>query len=156
MTNKTNSMMKIPLIVAAAVIIIRIILEHVGSPEAVNAVFGVAWLYFIIPVLFALQISKSGDSSPYKSLFISLLLFAVYTRLMVFVTYMLAWWQQWQAPRFSLAQGGVVGEDVSAMQGLFIIPLRNAVFWIIFATLIGMLVGWITILIHKKKSGVKA
>ena len=43
-------------IVAAIIIIVRIALEQAGAPETVNSIFGVAWLYFILPVLFALSI----------------------------------------------------------------------------------------------------
>ncbi|KAA3656478.1 MAG: hypothetical protein DWQ10_15295 [Calditrichaeota bacterium] len=152
MVGQSNSMMKMPLILAAAIIIIRIVLEQLGSPQTINPIFGVAWLYFLVPIYFALEIKKSGSDTPYKSLFATLGFFAIYTRLMVFVTYMLAWWLQWPAPRFSLDQGGVVGEGVSALQGLLIIPLRNAVIWIIFAVIIGMLIGWITMVIKSSRN----
>ncbi|KAA3620056.1 MAG: hypothetical protein DWQ05_04835 [Calditrichaeota bacterium] len=155
MTQNTKSMIRLPLILAAAVIIIRIILEQLGSPSVVNNIFGVAWFYFLVPVYFALEISKSGTASPYKSLFISLLLFIVYTRIMVMATYMLAWSLQWQAPRFSTDNGGVVGEGVTALQGLLITPITGAFFWVVSGVILGMIIGGITLVIKRKKAPVK-
>jgi len=84
MANKvTGGLMKAGVLVAACIIVVRIILEQFGAPESVNNIFGVAWLYLIFPVLFALRIAASGEPGPFKALFKTLLLFGVYTRLMV-------------------------------------------------------------------------
>lgn len=156
MSQNSKSMMRIPLIIAAAVVIIRIVLEQAGAPNSINSIFGVAWLYFLVPVYFAMQISQFDSPSPYKSLFGALGLYAIYTRLMVLPTYSLAWWLNWQAPRFQLQQGGVVGEGVSALQGLLVIPLRNAAIWIISAVIIGMIIGSVTLAIKRKTASAKA
>ncbi len=147
----TGSLMKIGIIVAAGIIVVRIVLEQVGAPESINNIFGVAWLYFIFPVLFALRISKAGMPGPFKALFMDILLFGVYTRLMVMVTYMAAYLLKWPAPRFSSSMGGNVGADVSAIQGLLVIPARNALIWVLFVVVVGMIIGSITLLVRKRK-----
>ncbi len=147
----TDSLMKTGVILAAAIIVVRIVLEQIGSPESINNIFGVAWLYFIFPALFALRISKAGMPGPFKALLMDILLFGVYTRLMVMVTYMAAYLLKWQAPRFSLSMGGNVGPDVSAVQGLLVIPARNALIWVLFILVVGMIIGSITLLVRKRK-----
>ncbi|MDQ7063662.1 MAG: hypothetical protein Q9P90_05370 [candidate division KSB1 bacterium] len=150
LTPIAHQRLKWPLILALVIIVIRIILEQLGAPESINNLFGVAWLYLILPVVFGLQIVKHGDPSPFKSLFVHVLLFGVYTRIMVAVTYMLAYAFQWSAPRFTLERGGNVGEGVTPLQGYLIIPARNALFWTVAAALVGMLIGSIAILIKRR------
>ena len=145
-----HARLKWPLLLALAVIVIRIFLEQLGAPESINNLFGVAWLYFLVPVFFGLEIARHRDPSPLKSLFVHVLLFGVYTRLMVAITYMMAYAWQWTSPRFLVERGGTVGEGISPLEGYLIIPLRNAVLWIIGATLVGMIVGGITILIKQQ------
>lgn len=150
MTESTRAMMKWPLIIAAALIVVRIVLEQVGAPETVNNIFGVAWLYFIVPFYFAARIAKSGDPKPFRVLFKKLLLFSIYTRLMVMPAYWLAYAFEWAAPRFSLAMGGVVGEGVTPLQGTIWYPGRNAIVWIIFAVALGMILGGVSLLIRRR------
>ena len=152
MTESTKGMMKWWLIIAAIVIIVRVILEQIGAPEPVNNIFGVAWLYFIVPFYFAVRIDKSGEPKPYRALFKNLLLYSIYTRLMVMPTYWLAYAFQWAAPRFSLDMGGVVGEGVTALQGYLSVPVRNAIVWIIFVVIQGMILGGLTLLIRRRGS----
>jgi hypothetical protein len=151
MANKvTGSLIKAGVIAAACIIVVRIILEQLGSPESVNNIFGVAWLYLVFPVLFALRIAASGEPGPFKALFKALLLFGVFTRLMVMATYMMAYLLKWQAPRFSMKMGGNVGPDVGMLQGLLLVPVRNALIWIVTATVVGMIIGG-AILFAKRK-----
>ncbi len=144
--------MKAGLILAALIVVLRVILEQAGVPHPVNMVFGVAWLYFLLPICFALRIASSHEASPFKGLFWDVLLFGIYTRLMVMATYVIAYFMRWNAPRFSLEQGGNVGENVSKVQGLIVIPLRNAVIWVVMATIVGMIIGGITLAIARKSS----
>ena len=147
--------MRTGVMLAAAILVVRIVLEQLGAPEAINNIFGVAWLYFIFPVLFALRILKQGVPNPYKALSADLLLFAVYTRLMVAVTYAAAYRFQWQAPRFGHTMGGNVGPGVSPIQGFIVIPLRNALVWIVFAVVVGMIIGGITLCLRRRASVAK-
>jgi hypothetical protein len=146
----TAGLMRVGVLVAACIIVVRIVLEQIGAPESVNNIFGVAWLYFIFAVLFALRIAVSGEPGPYKALFKSLLLFSVYTRIMVIPTYMLAYLLNWQAPRFGMKMGGNVGPGVGTLSGLFLIPLRNAFMWIVAATVVGMIIGGAVIFARKR------
>jgi hypothetical protein len=152
--------MKWPLLAAAAIIVGRIVLEQLGAPEMANNLLGVAWLYFLVPIYFARQISGSGDPKPFKSLIKSTALYAAYTRLMVMPTYWLAYMFNWTAPRFSAAQGGVVAvdgaEQMSPLMAYLIVPVRNALIWIVFATIVGALVGWITFAILRRGVAAKS
>jgi hypothetical protein len=136
-------------IVAAAIIVFRIILEQLGSPERINNVFGVAWLYFILPVLFAIGIRAQNVAKPYLRLLKDIVLFAIYTRVMVMATYMLAYVFSWKSPRFAYP-GGTVGENVSVWNGIFLVPLRNVLIWVVMATIIGMIIGSVTLLLKRK------
>ena len=145
-----RKVMQIGVIVAAIIIVARIVLELAGAPLSVNNVFGVAWLYFIMPVLFALAIRAKASAGPYIGLLKDVVLFGVYTRLMVMVTYIAAYFLKWNAPRFTTAGGGNVGENVSLLSGVLIIPVRNALIWVVFVTIVGMIIGSITLLIRRK------
>ncbi len=149
--NGLGTVMKNFLIIAAVIIVIRLVLEFSGAPGWLNTVFGVAWLYFIVPVFFAREIVASGDATPMKTLAVSLFFYALYTRLMVAVTYMMAYAFSWQTPRFLLENGGNVGDGVTPLDGYLIIPARNILVWVVAAVLIGMLIGWVTTLIAGKK-----
>ncbi len=147
-----QKVMKVGLIIAVIAIVLRIVLEQAGAPGTINNIFGVAWLYFILPVFFALHITSTGRSAPFKTLLKNVFVFAVYTRIMVMVTYMLAYQLRWEAPRFSTGMGGNVGNNVSPLNGFLLIPVRNAAIWIIFATIVGMIVGGIVLLFTRKKA----
>lgn len=156
MTESMKGMMKWWLIIAAIVIVVRVILEQTGAPEPVNRIFGVAWLYFIVPFYFAVRIDKSGEPKPYRALFKYLLLYTTYTRLMVMPTYWLAYTFRWAAPRFSLDMGGVVGEGITPLQGYLWVPVGNAILWIIFMVIQGMILGGVTLLIRRRGSKASA
>jgi hypothetical protein len=136
-------------IVAAAIIVFRIILEQLGASEQINRVLGVAWLYFILPVLFAIGIRAQNVAKPYGRLLKDVVLFAIYTRVMVMATYMLAYVFSWKSPRFAYP-GGTVGENVSVWNGIFWVPLRNVLIWVVMATIIGMIIGSVTLLLKRK------
>lgn len=143
---------KKPLVIAAAIIVIRIVLEQVGAPSGVNIVFGVVWLYLILPFWFAGKIAASPEPRPYLALFKNVGLFALLSRVLVMVTYWLAYAFSWTPTRFSLAGGGVVGEGVTPLQGYLVIPLRNLAAWTVAATLIGMILGGITLAVMRRRA----
>lgn len=134
---------------AAAIIVARIVLEQAGAPGKVSFIFGVAWLYFLMPVVFALGIRAQNAAKPFAALLKRIMLFALYTRIMVMVTYMLAYAFGWRQDRFIYPQGNV-GENVGIWTGLFYIPLRNLILWIAMATILGMAIGSITLLLKRK------
>jgi len=146
-----SKVMRWSLILAAVIIVVRIVLEQMGAPDSVNNIFGVAWLYILLPVLFALGIRAHNAANPFRSLLKDVFLFALCTRVMVMVTYMLAWAFQWKPVRFAYP-GGTVGENVGVLSGLFLIPLRNLLIWIVMVTVLGMIIGSITLLLKRKGS----
>jgi hypothetical protein len=146
-----SKVMRWGVLIAAAIIIVRIVLEQTGVPDSICLIFGVAWLYFIFPVLFAVGIRVRKDASPYKRLFKDIFLFLIYTRVMVMVTYMLAYVFSWSAQRFAYP-GGNVGENVSVLSGILLLPLRNLLIWVVMAGIIGMIIGSIALLLTRKAS----
>lgn len=134
-------LLKAPLMIAAVLLVLRIVLEQAGAPRTVNNIFGVTWLFFLVPVYFALALTRRPEPHPYKQLFKHVLLFGLITRLMIWPTYSLAYLLRWEAPRFQLEQGGVVGEGVGTLEGVLLIPLRNTAIGVGFALLVGMVVG---------------
>ena len=141
---------KVPLIVTLVVMVVRILLEEMGAPGALSYTFGVAWLAFLIPIYLAIGVAASGEAHPYKALIKFIVIYGVCVRLMVAVSYSLAYVFQWSAFRFSTEGGGVVGEGVTALQGLLLTPATNLVPGLIMAIGSGLLVGPATLAIRRK------
>ncbi len=139
---------KWPLILTLVVIAVRILLEEMGAPGAISNIFAVAWLAFLIPIYFAVGLAASGEAHPYKALAKLIVLYGIGVRLMVAVSYSLAYLFQWSAPRFS--GGGVIGEGVTALQGLLLNPAFNLLPGLIMAIGSGLLVGPATLAIRRK------
>ena len=144
--------MKTGVLIAAIVIVLRIVLEQAGAPEGINNIFGVSWLYLILPVFFALGIRERECARPYGVLLKDVFLYAVYTRIMVMITYMLAYFLRWSPPRFEVSRGGNVGDHIGAGRGLVLIPVRNALFWIVMAVFVGMIIGSVVLLLKRRKT----
>ena len=151
-----KALLKWPLIVTLAVIVVRIILEESGAPQAINIIFGVAWLQIFIPVYLGIALANHKDLPPFVTLAKLVVLYALCSRLMVLVTYSMAYVFQWSAPRFSVAGGGVVGEGVTPLQGMLLTPASNQVFWVIGGIVSGILLGSTTLAaglrFHRTKS----
>ncbi|MGH7594756.1 MAG: hypothetical protein ACREOI_00300 [bacterium] len=154
LSTKVN--MKWPLVIAAILVVARIVFEQMGASENVNNIFGVAWLYFLAPIYFAVQIANSGVAKPFLELVKSTAIFTAYTRLMIMPTYWLAYMNGWTAPRFSITQGGVVGEGMTPLKAYLLIPVRNALIWTVFATVVGAIIGGITLAIKRRGATAKA
>ncbi len=138
---------KVPLILTLVVIVVRILLEEMGAPGAISNIFSVAWLAFLIPIYFAVGMAASDEAHPYKALIKLIVFYGVGVRLMVAVSYSLAYLFQWSAPRFS---GGGGGEEVTALQGLLLTPAFNLLPGLIMAIGSGLLVGPATLAIRRK------
>jgi hypothetical protein len=133
-----KGMLKVALIIAAVVVVLRVVLEQAGAPGTVTSLLSVVMLYLLIcPIYFALRIAQSGISHPYRTLIKYTALFAALARAMVIPTYWLAYVYQWTAPRFSAGQGGVVGEGITPLWGYLIIPFGALLVWIIASIVIG-------------------
>ena len=111
---------------------------------------------FLVPIYFALGLAEANVASPFKDLCKAVVVYVTFTRLMVLPTYWLAYAFQWTAPRFSLERGGVVGEGVSPVMGYVVIPVRNAVSWILVASIVGMLIGSAVLYLFRHTRPVRA
>ncbi len=137
-----------PLIVTLVVMVVRILLEEMGAPGVITNIFGVIWLAFPVAIYFGVAVAASPEAHPYKALVKIIVLYGVCARLMVAVSYSLAYVFAWSAPRFS--GGGVVGEEVTALQGIVLMPAFNLVPGLIMAIGAGLLVGPATLAIRRK------
>ena len=144
-----NPLIRTPLILAAVLIVARLALEGVGAPSVLTFIVGVSWLHLLVPIYLGLRIAGAGGSRPFKDLFMAIFLFTLFTRLIVFATYVLAYPLGWSAARFSVEGGGGVGAE-SALQGMLLIPGGNLVLSVIVGPIIGMILGSITLLIKRK------
>lgn len=140
-------LLKWPLIVTLAVIVVRIVLEELGAPQAVNTLLGVVWLQLLIPVYFGVVLANNKNLSPFVTLSKGVILYSLCTRLMVLMSYSMAYVFQWSAQRFSIEGGGVIGEGVAPLQGLLLTPAYNQVFWVIGGVVAGLLLGSATLAI---------
>ena len=148
-------MLKWPLIIAAALVIVRVVSEQAGAPDTINNLLSVAVFYVILaPMYFAVRIAGADTLHPYTLQLKAVALFAALARAMVIPTYWLAYILQWPQGRFSTAQGGVVGSGVTPIQAFVIRPLLAAAVWIIGSVVIGGGIGSIVIAV-KRKSVVK-
>jgi len=137
-----------PLIVTLVVMVVRILLEEMGAPGVITNIFGVIWLAFPVAIYFGVGVAASPEAHPYKALVKLIVVYGVCARLMVAVSYSLAYAFSWSAPRFS--GGGVVGEEVTALQGLLLMPAFNLVPGLIMVIGAGLLVGPATLAIRRK------
>jgi hypothetical protein len=146
-----KGMLKWPLIIAAILVIGRIILEQAGAPGSVNNLFSVVILYvFVAPLYFAFRIANSGVERPYRTLLKKTALFTALARSMVIPTYWLAYHYQWTAPRFTVEQGGNVGPNVTPVWGYVLIPLGAAVVWILISLVVGGGLGSLLIKLKRR------
>jgi hypothetical protein len=155
MENMTKTMLKWPLIIAAVLVIARVVSEQAGAPDTFNNLLSVAVFYVILaPLYFAVRIARADIPHPYSTQLKAVALFAALARAMVIPTYWLAYILRWPQARFSTAQGGVVGPGVTPIQAFVIIPLLAAAVWIIASVVIGGGIGSVVIAV-KRKSAVK-
>jgi hypothetical protein len=142
-----GGILKWPLIIAAVVVVLRVIVEQAGAPDAIANLFSVVALHFLIgPIYFAIRIAKNGISRPYVTLFKLITLYVVLTRAMVLPTYWLARIYDWPQPRFS----GLAGPDVTPFVGFIVVPFLTAAFWIVGSVIFGGVLGSIIIAITRR------
>ena len=83
-----KEILKWPLIVAAIVVVLRVIVERAGAPAAVSNMLSVAALTTVLgPLYFALQIALARKPGPYLMLIQLILIYAECARAMVLPTY---------------------------------------------------------------------
>jgi hypothetical protein len=142
-----KGILKWPLIIAAVVVVLRVLVEQAGAPDAIANLLSVVALHFVIgPVYFAIRIAKSQAPRPYTTLFKLITLYVVLTRAMVLPTYWLARVYQWPQQRFS----GLAGPDVTPFTGYVAIPFSTAAIWIFLSVIVGGVLGSLIIAIMNR------
>src|SRR5262249_20400596 len=135
-----KGILKWPLIIAAVVIVLRVVVEQAGAPDAVSNLVSVVALHFVLaPLYFAIRIGASDQPSPYWTQIKLVGLYVVLVRLMVLPTYWLARIYGWQQPRFS----GLSGPDVSAFRGFIGVPVVTGIIWVVMSSISGAVLGGI-------------
>ena len=142
-----------PLIIAAILVVGRVLLERAGAPDTIDNLLSVVVFYvLIVPLYFAFRIARTGMPHPYRTLLKSTALFTALARAMVIPTYWLAYAYQWQQPRFSTSAGGNVGPGVTPLWGYVLIPIGAAVVWILISLIVGGGLGSILIAVKRKSA----
>lgn len=153
MENKNlSNLVKLPILVAAGVIVIRIVLEFANTPNGLTQIFGVAWLDILVPIYLALKIADSGMEKPFLSTIKAMLLYAIPARLMVAITYILAYAFDWTLSRFTI----VIGSNATPLQGYLTIPATGFAFGIVSALIGAIVFGGLTLLIKQRMAKPKA
>ena len=143
--------MKWPLLIALAVVVVRVLLEQMGVPEATtNYISAVALHLIIVPLYFAVRIGGSDLPHPYSTFFKTITIYSLLVRAMVMVTYWLAYFYQWPQSRFSVEAGGVVGEGIGPLQAVVIRPVVAALAWVVGSVIVGGMLGSIVIAVRRR------
>ena len=142
-----KGILKWPLIVAAVVVILRVVVERAGAADSVANLLSVAALHtLLVPIYFAVRIASDGVERPYALLFKLVAAYAVLTRLMIIPTYWMARVYEWTQSRFV----GTWGEDVSPFVGYIAVPFLTAAFWIVASIIFGGIIGSIVIAVGRR------
>lgn len=143
------ALIKLPILVAVAVVVIRVVLELAGASGWLVRVFGVAWLDILVPIYLAMQISAARAEKPLWELIKAMLTYAVVARGLVAITYILAYSLNWSTPRFN----AVIPENATPLQGFVTIPLTGLAFGLLTALVGALVFGGLTLLVLRRKVG---
>src|SRR6185436_20160997 len=120
--------LKWPLIVAAVVVVVRVILERMNVSETINNLLSIAVMHtLIVPIYIAIALGLRKSPRPFLTLFKLIALYAVLTRIMVLPTYWAARIFQWRNSRFD----GLWGDGIDAFSGFIRLPFLTAASWIV-------------------------
>ena len=121
------------------------------EPDLATNLVSVVALYLVIcPIYFAFRIANTGMERPYIQQLKSTALYATLARSLVIPAYWLAYIYQWQAPRFSVHNGGVVGPDVTPLRAFVLIPLLAGAAWVPGSLIIGGTLGSVVIKLRRR------
>ena len=135
-----------PLIVAAIVVVLRVVVVRAGAPAAVSNLLSVAALTTVLgPLYFALQIGLARRPRPHWMLIQLIFIYVVCARAMVLPTYWAARIFNWPESRF----GGVNAPN--PLVGFVALPLLTAAFWIGASMVSGSVIGFITLAIVRSR-----
>ena len=149
---RLKGILKWPLIVAAVVVVLRIVSERAGGPPALSSALSVVALHTLLaPIYFAIRLAGSGAERPYAALLKLILAYAIWTRAMLIPVYWLARIFEWPESRFY----GLFGPDVNAFVGFIGVPFVTALFWIVMSVVVGggIGAGLLAVLRSRSKAG---
>ena len=134
-----KGILKVPLLVAAIVTLLRVVAEQMDVADKVTNWISVVALYMLIfPIYFAVRIARSGVPKPYFTYLKVTVLYAVLCRLMIAPTYWFAYLLNWKAGRFyGLAEGSAFSA--------FMNPLQLLAMWVAAATVLAGGMGFLMI-----------
>jgi len=139
-----KGILKWPLIVAATVVVLRVIVERAGAPSQISNLLSVAALTTVLaPLYFAIQIALGKKPRPYLMELQLVFVYAVCVRAMVLPTYWAARIFNWTESRF----GGV--NNPNPIVGFLALPLLTAAFWIVVSMISGTIIGFATLAIMR-------
>jgi hypothetical protein len=145
-----EGLMRAPLVVAALVVAGRVVAERAGAPSSVSNLISAAALHTLIaPLYFAIRIGGSDVARPYLTFLKTTVVYALLVRLMVVVTYWLAYIFQWPETRFRADQQGVVGPDVTPFEAFVWVPLILTAGWLVGSVMVGGGLGSIVLLVRR-------
>ena len=145
--NSTTGILKLPLIAAVVMVVVRVILERAGVPESVNRLLSVAAMHtLIVPIYIAVKLAQRKSDRPYGALIKLIALYAVLTRLMILPTYWAGRIFEWTQSRFD----GLWGPEVGPFTGFVAVPLATAAIWIVFSIVIGGVIGSIVLAVIRR------
>ncbi len=148
-------LIRMPILIALAVTLVRATVEAFGAPTAVSMIFGVAWLHMLFPVYFAIKILELGFEKPFFTLIKTTVMWAVPVRVAVAITYVLGYVYQIDSLRFQTESLGPVGEGVTPLQGYLLLPMLNFGSWMVIAVVLATITGGITLRV-KQRSAAKS
>lgn len=138
-----KGVLKWPLVVAALVIVMRVIVERAGMPENISNLFSaVAFHLVIAPLYFAIRIGTSDLRRPYLTQVKLVTFFVLSVRAMIIPVYWLAHVLGWQQGRF-----GGLATEVPPLRAYFAIPFATAAFWTVASIIVGSTLGSVVIAI---------
>jgi hypothetical protein len=147
-----KGILKWPLILAAVVVVLRVVNERSGGPPALSNALSVAALHTLLaPVYFAIRLAGSGVERPYAALLRLILVYAVWTRAMLIPVYWLARIFEWPESRFD----GLYGPDANAFVGFIGVPFVTALFWIVISVVVGGAIGAGLLAVMRSRSKVR-
>jgi len=144
-----KEILKWPLIVAALVVVLRVVVERAGVPNSVANLLSIAALITVLgPLYFAVRVSRTNTDRPFAMLVKLILIYAVCARAMVLPTYWLARIYNWPQSRFA----GLAGPNVTPFVGFVTVPVITGLFWIVASLVIGSAVGGITLAMARSRT----
>jgi hypothetical protein len=144
-----KGILKWPLIIAAAVVVLRIANERAGGPPLLSSTLSVVALHTLLfPIYCAIRLAGIGMDRPYVALLKSIFVYAVLTRVMLLPVYWLARIFEWPEARFY----ALFGPGVNPFMGFIVVPFVTALFWIVTSVVVGGAIGAALLAIVRSRS----